>query len=141
MYFDWKDTYSVNVAAIDMQHKKIFEIGEKISDLVLAKDGTDHDSEITDILDELRRYTNYHFDFEEKLMEKHGYKGLEFHKSEHVYLRRKLERIEEKNSSHNQKAAIVDLIAFISEWISNHILQKDMMYKGHFTEAGIDMDQ
>lgn len=138
MYFDWKDTYSVNVAAIDMQHKKIFEIGEKISDLVLAKDGIDHDDEIAVILEELRYYTVYHFGFEEKLMEKYGYKNLESHKSEHAYLIRKLKRLEGKNKSINQKAAIVNLITFVSDWITVHILKTDMMYREHFNEAGIE---
>lgn len=137
MYFEWKDTYSVNVANIDKQHKKLFEIGGKISDLVLAKDGYDHYDEIMDILQELRDYTLYHFNFEEKLMEKYGYKELDFHKIEHIFMAKKLQRLQNKDTDSNQKEAVTDLIAFVSDWIAGHILKTDMRYKEHFNEKGI----
>lgn len=137
MYFEWKDTYCVNVAGVDKQHKKMFKIGGAISDLVLARDQYDHYDEIMDILQELKDYTLYHFDYEEKLMEKYGYKELESHKIEHIFMIKKLQRIQNKDIDTNQKEATVDLIAFVSDWIAGHILKTDMRYKEYFNEEGI----
>ena len=38
MYFEWKDEYSVNVAEIDKQHRRLFEIGARLYDLAGAKE-------------------------------------------------------------------------------------------------------
>lgn len=137
MYFEWKDAYSVNVAEIDKQHKKLFEIGEKISDLILAKDEYDHYDEIMVILNELEDYTLYHFNYEEKLMEQYGYHETETHKFAHIFMIKKLQRMKNKDIDANQREATVDLIAFVSDWIAEHILKTDMKYKEFFNEKGI----
>ena len=137
MYFEWKDTYSVNIAEINKQHKRLFEIGGKISDLVLANDQYDHFDEITVILQELEEYTIYHFEYEEKLMEQYGYKETDTHKIEHIFLIKKLQRLQNKDIDTKQKEAVVDLITFVSDWIAGHILDTDMKYKGFFNDQGL----
>lgn len=137
MYFGWKDAYSVNVGEIDKQHKKLFEIGGKISDLVLANDEFDHFDEIMAILEELKEYTIYHFDYEEKLMEKYGFEESDSHKFEHLFLVKKLQKLQDKDFDLNQKDAVVNLITFISDWIAGHILKTDMKYKECFNSNGL----
>lgn len=137
MYFEWKDIYSVNVEEIDKQHKKMFEIGEKVSDLVMANDEYDHYDEIMTILEELKEYTLYHFDYEEKLMEKYGYTELDTHKIEHIFMIKKLQKMQGKDIDKDQKDATVNLIAFVSDWITGHILKTDMKYREYFNGRGI----
>jgi len=137
MYFEWKDSYGVDVEEIDRQHRKLFEIGGRISDLVLAKDGYDHYDEIMTILDELKNYTIYHFNYEEKLMEEYGFPGLDEHKIEHMFLIKKLERMKDKDIDANQEDALINLVTFVSDWISGHILKTDMGYKDFFKEKGV----
>lgn len=137
MYFEWKDSYSVNVAEIDKQHKRMFEIGGRITDLVLANDEYDHYDEIMSILQELTDYTVYHFGFEEKLMEQYGYKELDSHKIEHAFFIKKLEKFHEKDIDADQKIVSADLIAFVSDWITSHILTTDFKYRDHFSGKGL----
>ncbi len=137
MYFEWMDEYSVNVAAIDKQHRKMFEIGEKIYNLVLLKDRFGNYDKIAEIFEELKLYTLYHFEFEEKLMEKCNFKDIESHRLEHVFMIKKLQRIEKKGIDSNQKEATVDLITFVSDWIAEHILKTDMRYKPFLAEKGV----
>jgi hemerythrin-like metal-binding domain len=137
MYFEWKNDYSVNVQEIDNQHKRMFEIGEKISDLVLAKDDFDHYDEIINILQELKDYTIYHFDFEEKLMEKYGYPEVDPHKIQHIFMIKKLQKLQTEDIDRDQKGAVIDLIAFVSDWITGHILETDKRYKDFFNEKGL----
>lgn len=129
MYFEWKEQYSVNIPEIDRQHKRLLEIGQRVYDLLAAKDDFDHYDEIMTILDELREYTIYHFTYEEKLLEKHQYAQLDDHKLEHKFAVRKLQRVGNKDVDRQQKEALVDLITFISDWIAGHILKVDMKYK------------
>jgi hemerythrin len=133
MYFDWKDSYKVNVEEIDKQHRRLFEIGRKIADLVLINDDFDHYDEIMVILGELKDYTIYHFDQEEKLMERYGYDDLERHKIEHLFVVKKLQKLENKDIDEAQREAVLELIGFISDWIAGHILKTDMNYKDFFS--------
>jgi hemerythrin-like metal-binding domain len=137
MYFEWKDSYKVNVTEIDKQHKRLFEIGEKISELVMLKNEYDHYDEIMEILEELKDYTLYHFDFEEKLMEQYGFADLETHKIEHIFMVKKLQRLQRKDIDANQSQATIDLVAFVSDWITSHILKTDMKYRVFFNDKGV----
>lgn len=137
MYFRWKDTYSVNVTEIDKQHRRLFEIGGRVSDLVLANDKYDHFDEIMIILQELKEYAIYHFKYEETLMEKYGFKETDLHKMEHAFFSKKLQRLENKDIDENQKQAVIELITFVSDWIAGHILKSDMKYKEHFNSKGL----
>ncbi len=137
MHFGWKDTFSVNVGEIDKQHRKLFEIGGKISDLVMADDEFDHFDEIMTILEEMKEYTIYHFNYEEKLMEKYGFQESDAHKFEHLFLIKKLQKLQASDFDMNQKEGVVNLVTFISDWIAGHILKTDMKYKEFFNRNGL----
>lgn len=129
MYFEWKESYCVNFNEIDKQHRKLFEIGSRVSNLVLAKDSSNHYDEMMEILQQLKDYTVYHFSYEEEQMERCGFEGLEGHKMEHAFMIRKLNRLSKKDIDKNQKEAILELISFVSDWITGHIMKTDMRYR------------
>lgn len=135
--FQWEDRFSVNVKEIDVQHKKLFAIGEKIYDLSVAKDEYDHYDELMAILDELKNYAEYHFGYEESLLAKNGYAGLENQHFEHMFFIKRLERIGKKDIDGHQNETIAEISAFLVDWISSHILGSDMKYKLFLNEKGI----
>lgn len=137
MYFNWKDEYSVGMETIDKQHKHLFEIGLRIVDLANAKDGFDHYDEIMQVIQELKEYTIYHFGFEEELMQKYGYDDYEKHKFHHFFVMKKIQKFEAEDFDDNQEDTILNLVAFISDWISSHILQEDLKYKDFFISKGV----
>ncbi len=137
MYFKWKDEYSVGIETIDNQHKHLFEIGLRIVDLANANDKYDHYDEIMQVIQELKDYTVYHFGFEEELMEKFEYGDYEKHKFHHFFAVKKIQKFGKEDFDENQKETIMKLVAFISDWISNHILHEDQKYKELFIEKGI----
>ncbi|MEL7563559.1 MAG: bacteriohemerythrin [Dehalobacterium sp.] len=129
MLFQWKTTYTVGITEIDNQHKILFEIGSKIYDLALLKDDYDHYDEIMKILDELRAYTKYHFGFEEKLMEKSSdVDSTNKHKLEHKLFIEKLEKVNIEDIDRAQNKAILEILQFTLNWITNHILHTDQKY-------------
>lgn len=137
MVFKWKDLYSCNIAEIDNQHKKLFEIGSRIFTLASLKDGYDHYDEIIAILEQLKDYTVYHFNYEEKLMESYKYENHETHKIQHDFFIKKLQKLEKRDIEGKQNESLMEIIAFVADWISGHILKTDMQYKEFFNSRGI----
>lgn len=135
--FKWRNRYSCNINEIDNQHKRLLEIGSQISYIIKDKNDVDHYDEIIELLRELREYTIYHFKYEEDLMQKHGYKGLEKHKEAHEAFVNKIIEIESKDIDENQQRVTIEILTFIADWIENHILQVDHMYKNFLNEKGV----
>jgi len=127
--FKWKTAYTVGIEEIDNQHKSLFEIGSKVYDLALLKDEYDHYDEIIKILDELKAYTKYHFSFEEKMMEEStDIDSTNKHKLEHKLFIEKLEKVNITAIDQAQNKAILEILQFTLDWITNHILHTDQKY-------------
>jgi len=137
MAFKWKERYSLNIPTIDTQHKKLFEIGNRAYELAILNDGYDHYDEIMSIVDELLDYTRYHFEYEEELMEKYKYMGIAHQHNEHNSYIDKIKSISGENVDDDQQKAVLDILDFLSEWISSHILISDRKYADDFKERGI----
>ena len=135
--FKWKDSFCINIEEIDKQHKKLFEIGARVYDVLSLDDGYDHYDQIIEIINELKDYTVYHFNYEEELMKKYGYEGLEEQHFQHVFFIKKLERIANKDIDVHQKDSTVEIMEFLADWISSHILKSDIKYKDFFVEKGV----
>ncbi len=129
MILEWKESFSVSNKDIDEQHKKLFEIGQRIYDSIASMSDYDRYDEIMEIFSELNEYVKYHFDFEEKLLEECGYSKLETQKMEHHFFVKKLEREAGKDIDAYQKESLIRLINFVADWIVQHILKEDMAYK------------
>ena len=85
--FQWDDSYSVKVGAMDGQHRKLFDLINELHRAMRAGRG----KEVTGvILHRLIDYTLHHFSAEEKLLEKHNYPGLVAHRAEHKALTAKV---------------------------------------------------
>ena len=75
----WDDKkYSVSVPSIDIQHKKLVDLINKLHNGMMT--GTAK-SLIKEIITELVDYTKTHFKYEEELLIKCGYDEFEQHKS------------------------------------------------------------
>lgn len=136
--FEWKDNFSVNVKQIDKQHKRLFEIGHIIFEKVKSYDKSEDEyDEIIKILEELKEYTIYHFKCEEELMEKYNFKGLEEHKKQHDYFISKIPEFKNQDIYIKQDKAMMNILNFLVDWISTHILKSDMNYKECFNENGL----
>ncbi len=135
--FRWKDSFSCNIKTIDEQHQKLFELGGNMRELLSMNDSIDHYDEIMEILNELREYTIYHFNYEEGIMEKYDYDALEAHKQEHSAFIGKLNEISNKDIDENQKEAIMDILVFVADWIAVHIQQTDKQYQPYLNLKGV----
>lgn len=134
MIFKWNDRFCTGIEEIDKQHKKLFEIGSELYSLALLQDGQDHYDEIMMLIYELKDYTVYHFNYEEYYMDKYSFIEMKEHKQEHSSFIDKVSELEFQDIDMGQKKVILEIIEFIANWISNHIIKKDLKYKDTFAQ-------
>ncbi|BDR68101.1 hemerythrin [Clostridium tetani] len=135
--FNWKEDFSCDIASIDTQHKKLFELANELYNLLSLKDEYDRYDDILNTLSELQKYTVYHFGYEEDLMKSVNYPNFECHKKQHDNFVKKVTNIDKAYIDENQKEVLRDLLLFIVDWIEGHILKIDMQYKELFKERCI----
>lgn len=128
----WNDAMLTGVDAIDAQHRilvdTLIEANAKLTDKT-------SDPLFEQITRDLLAYAIYHFDTEEQLMLRHGY-GAEdtaTHVSEHRGFSERVValRSEARNGGPGAREA---LLAFLRNWLINHILTSDQQL-GRFIRA------
>jgi hemerythrin-like metal-binding protein len=132
-FFTWKDSYSVGVKEMDTQHQKLVDIINRLYDAMSAGKGS---TVVGPILIEMVEYTKFHFVAEEKLMTIHAYPGLLSQKGEHKrFVDKTLEYQEQLKAG--KMTMSLDIMNFLKDWLSNHILVTDMKYKEFFKGKGV----
>ena len=129
MAFKWKEEFNLNIEEIDKQHKKLMEIGRRAYDIAIIDDGYDRYDEIMEIIDELLEYTKYHFEYEEKMLKEYNYVHIHDQEEEHSFYIYKIKDIASRDDiDDNQRKVVLEVIDFLSEWISKHIAIADREY-------------
>lgn len=135
MSFKWKESYSLNIDEIDEQHKKLLQIGEEVYDIAALDDGYDHYDDIMTLLDKLLEYTEYHFRYEENMLKEHNYKEIHDQEEEHYYYIYKIKSIATREDiDDNQRETILELLEFLSQWITSHIMVSDRKYADYINQ-------
>ncbi|KPU27646.1 hypothetical protein TR13x_03710 [Caloranaerobacter sp. TR13] len=137
--FKWKDEYSTRINIFDEEHKKLFEISNRLYDLINLDDKIDRYDDIMEVMHEMEEYAKYHFKHEEELMQKYNYPPREFfkHISEHKTFFMEVEKVMSKDIDEEQREVSEHLVTFLVDWITNHILKTDMKYTDFFASKDI----
>jgi len=131
--FQWSDRYSVKVHAMDAQHRRLFEIIHELYAGMRSGHGKDVAGTV---LGELISYTVKHFTAEEKLMEENRYPSLAKHRAEHTVLTGKV--LAFKKQFDTGKASVTpELMTFLQDWLTNHILTVDQKYGEFLNSKGV----
>ncbi|KNF09380.1 putative bacteriohemerythrin [Gottschalkia purinilytica] len=129
MIFKWKEDFETGISEIDTQHKRLFELGSELYNLVKVKTQQDKYDDIVTIIEELKDYAIYHFKYEENYMKEINFKDLKEHRIKHNVFIEKILEYETDDIDYNQTKVLLDMINFIASWISNHILKDDLKYR------------
>ncbi len=132
VFFKWSPDYSVNIKTIDSQHQELVRI---LNHLFIAVSRREGDKVIAGILDALVDYTRTHFALEERLMQQAKYKDLESHKLEHKKLIEELDRLCKKHML-EEKPIYFEMLAFLKNWLKEHIQGVDKLYSADLQAAG-----
>ena len=131
--FNWNDSYSVSIKAIDEQHKVLIGLINDLHDAMKIGKGKEV---LGPILEELVNYTVYHFGHEERLFTSNGYPDSANHKATHVKLIQQVKDI--KNDFDNGKTVLsMEVMNFLKDWLGNHIMGTDKKYVPFLTSKGI----
>ncbi|MGO9865642.1 MAG: bacteriohemerythrin [Terriglobales bacterium] len=131
--FQWNDTYSVKVSAMDAQHKRLFDIIREVYTAMRSGRGKDVAG---GVLRRLIDYTVNHFAAEEKLMKEHGYPSLAAHCGEHRDLEATVVAFK-KDFDEGSKAITPELMKFLQNWLTTHILTIDQKYSDFLNSRGV----
>jgi hemerythrin len=130
--FEWKPEYSVQIPAIDAQHKKLFSLAAELHTAMSQGKGK---SVLEPALARLVDYTKGHFSDEEQLMRRFNYSGVDDHKVLHDKL---TARVLDFQSRFRQGEACltVDLMVFLQDWLAHHINGSDQHYAADIRVKG-----
>ena len=121
------------IDSIDAQHRGLFEMIHRFS--AEAENGFDAEV-IESFLENLKRYADRHFTDEELLMARIRYPNVGHHQSEHDVFLSRINRYAIAARTEPQKTAEA-VLAFIHQWLVEHIQVTDMGYVSHASELGI----
>lgn len=134
-FITWDQSFSVGVELIDGQHKKLFEIINKLHKTIKKTDVTETEM-LGNIIQDLAAYVDFHFKTEEKYFNKFGYEKTVEHTAQHNFYE---ERIKNFKEQYEEKGESIgdDILVFLEEWIKGHIKIKDKEYTKCFNEHGL----
>lgn len=134
-WMEWIQEYSVNIAGIDEQHKKLIGIINEVHQS-LSTEGSKKEA-VNKVIGELYDYTKYHFSAEEELMRKFSYPQYINHKSAHDTFIMRVAEFQDEFRKGRILVLNVELSQFLRDWLYNHILTVDKQYSSFFNQQGV----
>jgi len=120
----WDEKYSVKVPEIDAQHKRLFDMINAFYEAVAARQT---DEGMRKIIFGLVQYTEFHFQYEERLMERFRYPGLDAQRAAHGAFVQKITGFQARFAE-GKLLLSVEVTNFLKSWLVEHILASDMKY-------------
>ncbi len=118
----WLPEYDLGIPVIDEQHRRIVDY---INDLERANE-LGNSGYITFVLQGLVDYTLTHFQFEEGLQERVGYRYAKAHKHAHAIFIKRIASFRERHKGGEDVTK--ELLFMLQTWLANHIKGDDRDY-------------
>ena len=133
-FIEWNDSLSVGVSVFDKEHKQLIALVNKLNQALAAGSAK---KTMEDILRSLVNYTKIHFKHEEEYMTLYDYPEYAKHKAEHDDLTRQVMEFSERYST-GKTSFSLELMNFLKDWLTKHILGSDKKYKDFFQSKGVE---
>ena len=136
----WEESYAVGIKEIDDQHKKLFDLVNKLYDL---EDNENIKEDMREILYAFRDYTIVHFKDEEEYMKSIAYPALEEHRKIHEHIIDRLAQVIRTPANLNIIKTKMRVVA--KRILIEHIIEEDhkiALYKekNNIQEEVFDLD-
>ena len=125
--FEWTADYSICLREVDADHRTLFEIADKLDRAIIG--GAPAEA-LQHLVSELAAEAAGHFAHEEKLMRETAYSAAAWHKAQHAHAMAQLQALQPGILRGETEAALA-LLAFLSDWLRNHIPLSDRMLAAH----------
>ena len=133
---EWTPDLTVGIQEIDEQHKILIKL---LNDLYHSIIKRTENEVIYDILNELVQYTVVHFAVEESLMRIFNYPNYDEHKKHHEELKKQVIELQTKVWD-NEALVSMELLKFLKDWLTKHILMEDKKYSPFFLKRGLEQN-
>jgi len=131
--FRWTERYSVNIAALDEQHQRLFATINKLNEALATGEGA---AVINQVLQRMVGCAQTHFAAEEALMAEYEFPGLSTHRTAHEKFVQTVARLLEDH--HAGKTGVpVSLLLYLQTWLKQHILVTDKAYSSFLNARGV----
>ena len=116
---EWKDSFIVGVDEIDEQHKRLLKLINLLDDNI--KSGCDRNI-VYVIISEMREYTKYHFQTEERLIGqyKNDYQDYQAHLKEHSNFVNMTMDFFISYTSKDEKHLASEILNYLVKWFAEH---------------------
>lgn len=121
-HIQWTDDLNTGIREIDDQHRQLVDYLNDLHDAIMK----DKPELVAYVIENLIDYTQFHFGFEESIMEENEYEYAAPHKHIHdLFIRRVLHYKE--RFSHGEAIA-PELHTMLKRWLINHIAHDDQNF-------------
>jgi len=128
---EWTQEMELGIPEIDAQHRKLVEM---LNDFYRELEEGQEEEAVRRFFEELGRYVEEHFKYEEEFMERIGFPELESHKRTHRLFEKLYKEDLEKYLKGNKKA-LRELVALTLSWLHPHHENGQKVRKVHEGEG------
>ncbi len=130
VFLKWHDSFSIGIPKVDEQHRQLVELLNSFYSSMYMGEGR---KMVGKTLNELARYTQTHFSYEEKQMIRYQYPGYVDHKEIHAKMTARVFQLID-DFEHGNIYNPVQVANFLKNWLTKHILGTDMKF-GNFVNG------
>lgn len=135
-FVDWNQSFELGVKKFDDHHRHLIDLINRLDD-ALQKESEQEN--LGEILKELLDYTIYHFHAEEEYMKGVHFDGLEAHiQMHHAFIAELQSHV---TAFLEGKKIVIALLAFLTEWLIDHISVVDRKYANFARIRGVHLPQ
>lgn len=136
MIIEWSDELSIGIPEIDIEHRFLVALVNGLHSKILANESQ---QSLAETFSHLIRYTEKHFRNEEAVMQAVGFPLLEQHQDQHFDLADHATDLCRAYLS-GAKSIDLELLAFLKDWISHHILIEDSKIADYLGDRSVPKD-
>ena len=125
-FYKWCESMSVGVALLDSDHQALIHLINRLHETL---EGEEDQGVLDEIFDRLVAYVDHHFAREEMVMEACGYPLADGHREEHRRFTQEIRYVRDRYLKGGDAGIGQELLEFLKNWLSHHILIQDMDYK------------
>lgn len=129
----WLPEYNTGIEIIDQQHHILVDL---INELHKARENNSDNQALLKILGKVGMYATSHFAREEHFFELYNYPEAEEHIQEHNYFEDMIFQFEDECKAGRQDLT-ESAIAFLSDWLVNHLNGTDKEYVPYLKSKGV----
>jgi len=133
-FMAWNDRLMVHIEELDQDHKHLVQLLNTLYDAIQSGSGKDT---LPDLLEELARYTRFHFAHEERLFEKTGYPAAKAHAEQHETMVEWVMAVRADYIRGSGPGLPLHVVNYLKDWLFDHILHSDQSYVSYLHASGV----